>query len=95
LEGRGGRGSGCAAKAGCDRARDLTAAEVRVAAASVLQQTDYDVLGDEALGDEAAQSCGGPEQGVVASAEGCLLDSFGLAAQNGVYVGRGVWKHQR
>ena len=86
---------GCAAKAGCDRARDLTAAEVRLVAAGVLQQADDDVLGDEALGDEAAQSCGGPEQGVVACAEGCLLDSFGLAAQNGVYVGRGVWKHQR
>ena len=95
MEGRGGRSPGCAAKAGCDRARDLTATEVRLVAAGVLEQTDDDVLGNEALSDEAAQSCGGPEQGVVACAEGCMLDSFGLPTQDGVYVGRGVWKQQR
>ena len=57
--------------------------------------SDDDVLGDESLGDEAAQSGGGAEQGVVAGTDGRLLDSFGLAPQHGVHIGRGVWSHQR
>ena len=64
-------------------------------AAGVFQHVGDDVLGEESLCDKAAQSGGGAEQGVVASADDRLLDSFGLSAQHGIDVGRAVWRRQR
>ena len=87
--------SHCAAKAGCDRARDLTAAEVRVAAGKRAPANGLRRPRRRAPGRRSCPRMPAARNRVWLRVQESLLDSFGLATQNGVHVGRRVWKQQR